>query len=41
MIMPAMQGMLSGMLIMIVPAFLVCSAIAIVAYRRRSSTSRD
>jgi hypothetical protein len=35
MIMPAMQGMLAGMLIMIVPAFVVCSAIAIIAYRRR------
>jgi hypothetical protein len=30
-------AMLSGMLVMIVPAFLVCVGISVLAYRRRGS----
>lgn len=37
--MPMMPGFLLGMLAMILPAFAVCCAITIVAYRRRGKTT--
>jgi hypothetical protein len=36
-----MPGMLSAMLILIVPAFLICVAVAVVAYRRRRASADD
>ena len=32
-----MHAMLGGMLILIVPAFLICTGIAVMAYRKRNS----
>jgi hypothetical protein len=40
--MPAsVHAMLSGMVIMVVPAFLVCAGIAMMAYRRRDKSAGD
>jgi hypothetical protein len=36
----SVHAMLSGMLIMVLPAFLVCVGIAIMAYRRRDKFAR-
>jgi hypothetical protein len=36
-----MTAVLSGMLILIVPAFLIVSGITFLAYRRRKLTRRD
>ena len=36
-----MKSMMGGMLILVVPAFLVCTGIAIMAYRRRDTCMGD
>ena len=37
----SMGGMLAGMVILIVPAFLVVSGIAFLAYRKRKRSDQD
>ncbi len=37
----SMEAMLSGMLILILPAFLVVSGIAFMAYRKRKPSVKD
>ena len=37
----SVHAMLSGMVIMVVPAFLVCAGIAIMAYRRRNKSAGE
>jgi hypothetical protein len=34
----SIEAMLRGMLVMIVPALLICAGIAVMAYRRRGAT---
>jgi len=36
-----MPGMLSAMLILIVPAFLICSGLAVMAYRKWQSPDEE
>ena len=35
------HAMLSGMVIMVVPAFIVCAGVAITAYRRRNKSAGE
>jgi len=37
----SITAMLSGMVILVLPAFLIVSGIAIVAYRRRNRSTQD
>ena len=37
----SVHAMLSGMVIMVVPAFLVCAGIALMAYRRRDKSAGE
>jgi hypothetical protein len=34
-----MQGTITGMIVLMVPAFIICATVAIVAYRRRKPPS--
>ena len=35
-----MHGILAGMLLLMVPAFLVCTGLALMAYRKRNSVEK-
>jgi hypothetical protein len=37
----SVHAMLTGMVIMVVPAFVVCAGITLMAYRRRNNSTGD
>ena len=41
MTLPSVHAMLPAMIVMVVPAFLVCAGMAVLAYRRRNPSSND